>query len=161
MQRENLGLRGWVCLCKSTIARVIAGLFTPNSGKVTFEGVDLTGLKSEKERRPMRRHQMQMVFQNPYTSMNLMHEDFLGHHRRANCFSMETDSATRTKLVRLFHDLLDHVGLGKMAGVKYPHEFSGGPATRYFYRSCLATRPRLRFVDEPTSALDARYRRRS
>ncbi|WP_438876173.1 ATP-binding cassette domain-containing protein, partial [Bacillus cereus group sp. Bce031] len=54
---------------KSTIARVIAGLYQPNEGRVTFEGIDLTALKSEKQRRPIRR-QMQMVFQNPYTSMN-------------------------------------------------------------------------------------------
>jgi peptide/nickel transport system ATP-binding protein len=129
---------------------VIAGLYAPNSGKVTFEGVDLTGLKSEKERRPMRR-QMQMVFQNPYTSMN----------PRMKIFDIIAEPIRFHKLTRnenetrqIVHDLLEHVGLGKMAGVKYPHEFSGGQRQRISIARALATRPRLLICDEPTSALD-------
>ncbi|MCL4120253.1 UNVERIFIED_CONTAM: hypothetical protein GTU68_047572 [Idotea baltica] len=147
---ETFGLVGESGSGKSTIARVIAGLYAPNSGKVTFEGVDLTGLKSEKERRPMRR-QMQMVFQNPYTSMN----------PRMKIFDIIAEPIRFHKLTRnenetrqIVHDLLDHVGLGQMAGVKYPHEFSGGQRQRISIARALATRPRLLICDEPTSALD-------
>ncbi len=147
---ETFGLVGESGSGKSTIARVIAGLYAPNSGKVTFEGVDLTGLKSEKERRPMRR-QMQMVFQNPYTSMN----------PRMKIFDIIAEPIRFHKLTRnenetrqIVYDLLDHVGLGRMAGVKYPHEFSGGQRQRISIARALATRPRLLICDEPTSALD-------
>lgn len=147
---ETFGLVGESGSGKSTIARVIAGLYAPNSGKVTFEGIDLTGLKSEKERRPVRR-QMQMVFQNPYTSMN----------PRMKIFDIIAEPIRFHKLTRneaetrqIVNDLLDHVGLGRMAGVKYPHEFSGGQRQRISIARALATRPRLLICDEPTSALD-------
>ncbi|CAH0524316.1 dipeptide ABC transporter ATP-binding protein [Vibrio hippocampi] len=147
---ETFGLVGESGSGKSTIARVIAGLYAPNSGKVTFEGIDLTALKSEKERRPMRR-QMQMVFQNPYTSMNprMKIYDIIAEPIR---FHKLTANESETK--RIVEDLLEHVGLGKMAGVKYPHEFSGGQRQRISIARALATRPRLLICDEPTSALD-------
>ncbi|WP_265716977.1 ATP-binding cassette domain-containing protein, partial [Serratia grimesii] len=66
---ETFGLVGESGSGKSTIARAITGLYPPDTGKIFFEGIDLTALKSERERRPLRR-QMQMVFQNPYSSMN-------------------------------------------------------------------------------------------
>ncbi|UGA54842.1 dipeptide ABC transporter ATP-binding protein [Vibrio sp. VB16] len=147
---ETFGLVGESGSGKSTIARIIAGLYKPNSGKVTFEGIDLTGLKSEKERRPMRR-QMQMVFQNPYTSMNPRMKifDIIAEPIR---FHKLTRNETETR--EIVHDLLDHVGLGRMAGLKYPHEFSGGQRQRISIARALATRPRLLICDEPTSALD-------
>lgn len=147
---ETFGLVGESGSGKSTIARVIAGLYAPNEGKVTFEGIDLTAIKSERERRPFRR-QMQMVFQNPYTSMN----------PRMKVFDIIAEPIRFHKLTRneaetrqIVHDLLDHVGLGRMAGVKYPHEFSGGQRQRISIARALATRPRLLICDEPTSALD-------
>lgn len=147
---ETFGLVGESGSGKSTIARVIAGLYEPNSGRVSFEGVDLTSLRSEKERRPLRR-QMQMVFQNPYTSMN----------PRMKIFDIIAEPIRFHKLTRneaetrsIVNDLLDHVGLGRMAGVKYPHEFSGGQRQRISIARALATRPRLLICDEPTSALD-------
>ena len=147
---ETFGLVGESGSGKSTIARVIAGLYQPNEGKVTFEGVDLTALKSEKERRPLRRA-MQMVFQNPYTSMNprmrvfdIVAEPIRFHHLTQN------EAETRS----VVNDLLDHVGLGREAGLKYPHEFSGGQRQRISIARALATRPRLLICDEPTSALD-------
>ncbi|MDN3679613.1 ABC transporter ATP-binding protein [Vibrio tapetis subsp. quintayensis] len=147
---ETFGLVGESGSGKSTIARIIAGLYAPDSGTVSFESVDLTSLKSEKERRPMRR-QMQMVFQNPYTSMNprmkifdIIAEPIRFHKLTAN------EAETRT----IVNDLLDHVGLGVMAGLKYPHEFSGGQRQRISIARALATRPRLLICDEPTSALD-------
>jgi peptide/nickel transport system ATP-binding protein len=147
---ETFGLVGESGSGKSTIARIIAGLYTPNSGKVTFEGVDLTALKSEKARRPLRR-QMQMVFQNPYTSMNARMKvfDIIAEPIR---FHQLTGDESKTRQV--VHDLLDYVGLGYAAGVKYPHEFSGGQRQRISIARALATRPRLLICDEPTSALD-------
>lgn len=147
---ETFGLVGESGSGKSTIARVIAGLYQPNEGRVTFEGIDLTALKSEKQRRPIRR-QMQMVFQNPYTSMNprmkvmdIIAEPIRFHHL--------TDNESQTR--QIVYDLLEYVGLGRMAGVKYPHEFSGGQRQRISIARALATRPRLLICDEPTSALD-------
>ncbi|GAD91399.1 MULTISPECIES: ABC transporter ATP-binding protein [Vibrio] len=147
---ETFGLVGESGSGKSTIARVIAGLYAPDAGKVTFEGIDLTALKSEKERRPMRR-QMQMVFQNPYTSMNPRMKifDIIAEPIR---FHKLTANETETR--QIVNDLLDHVGLGRMAAVKYPHEFSGGQRQRISIARALATRPRLLICDEPTSALD-------
>lgn len=147
---ETFGLVGESGSGKSTIARVIAGLYAPNSGKVCFEGIDLTALKSENERRPMRR-QMQMVFQNPYTSMNPRMKifDIIAEPIR---FHKLTRSEAETR--QIVHDLLEHVGLGTMAGVKYPHEFSGGQRQRISIARALATRPSLLICDEPTSALD-------
>ncbi|MGB2078321.1 MAG: dipeptide ABC transporter ATP-binding protein [Vibrio sp.] len=147
---ETFGLVGESGSGKSTIARVIAGLYQPNSGKVTFEGIDLTAIKSERERRPFRR-QMQMVFQNPYTSMNPRMKifDIIAEPIR---FHKLTENEQQTRMI--VHDLLDHVGLGRMAAVKYPHEFSGGQRQRISIARALATRPRLLICDEPTSALD-------
>jgi peptide/nickel transport system ATP-binding protein len=147
---ETFGLVGESGSGKSTIARVIAGLYPPNEGKVTFEGIDLTALKNEKERRPIRR-QMQMVFQNPYTSMNprMKIYDIIAEPIRFHKLA-----SSEIQIRSIVHDLLDHVGLGKMAGVKYPHEFSGGQRQRISIARALATRPRLLICDEPTSALD-------
>jgi len=147
---ETFGLVGESGSGKSTIARVIAGLYPPNEGKITFEGIDLTALKSEKERRPIRR-QMQMVFQNPYTSMNprMKIYDIIAEPIRFHKLA-----ESEQQIQQIVFDLLDHVGLGKMAGVKYPHEFSGGQRQRISIARALATRPRLLICDEPTSALD-------
>jgi peptide/nickel transport system ATP-binding protein len=147
---ETFGLVGESGSGKSTIARVITGLYPPNEGKITFEGIDLTAIKSERERRPFRR-QMQMVFQNPYTSMNprMKIYDIIAEPIRFHKLA-----ANESQIQQIVFDLLDHVGLGKMAGVKYPHEFSGGQRQRISIARALATRPRLLICDEPTSALD-------
>ncbi|KLV06061.1 ABC transporter ATP-binding protein [Photobacterium ganghwense] len=147
---ETFGLVGESGSGKSTIARVIAGLYPPNSGQVIFEGIDLTALKTENERRPLRR-QMQMVFQNPYSSMNPRMKifDIIAEPIR---FHKLADSEAQVR--QIVGDLLDHVGLGRSAGVKYPHEFSGGQRQRISIARALATRPRLLICDEPTSALD-------
>ena len=147
---ETFGLVGESGSGKSTIARVITGLYPPNEGQIIFEGIDLTALKSEKERRPFRR-QMQMVFQNPYSSLNprmkvadIIAEPIRFHHLAEN----------ERQIQDIVGDLLDHVGLGRQAGLKYPHEFSGGQRQRISIARALATRPRLLICDEPTSALD-------
>lgn len=94
---------------------------------------------------------MQMVFQNPYTSMNprMKIADIIAEPIR---FHKLTESESQTR--QIVNDLLDHVGLGSASGVKYPHEFSGGQRQRISIARALATRPRLLICDEPTSALD-------
>lgn len=147
---ESFGLVGESGSGKSTIARIITGLYQPDDGEVIFEGRDLAGLLSEKERQPYRR-QMQMIFQNPYSSLNprMKVKDIIAEpmvfHKLTN------DYAETQQIVR---DLLDYVGLAKGAGDKYPHEFSGGQRQRISIARALATRPRLLICDEPTSALD-------
>ena len=147
---ETFGLVGESGSGKSTIARAITGLYPPDTGKIVFEGIDLTALKGEHERRPLRR-QMQMVFQNPYSSMNprMKVRDIIAEpirfHRLAE---------SERQIEQIVGDLLDHVGLGRGAGVKYPHEFSGGQRQRISIARALATRPRFLICDEPTSALD-------
>ncbi len=147
---ETFGLVGESGSGKSTIARVIAGLYPPNEGKIVFEGIDLTALKSEHERRPLRR-QMQMVFQNPYSSMNprMKVADIIAEPIRFHKLA-----ENERQIEQIVGDLLDHVGLGRQAGLKYPHEFSGGQRQRISIARALATRPRLLICDEPTSALD-------
>ena len=147
---ETFGLVGESGSGKSTIARVITGLYPPHEGQIIFEGIDLTALKTEKERRPFRRA-MQMVFQNPYSSLNprMKVADIIAEPIRFH------NLAENERLVQeIVGDLLDHVGLGRKAGVKYPHEFSGGQRQRISIARALATRPRLLICDEPTSALD-------
>ena len=94
---------------------------------------------------------MQMVFQNPYTSMNprMKIYDIIAEPIRFHKLA-----ASESQIQQIVFDLLDHVGLGRMAGVKYPHEFSGGQRQRISIARALATRPRLLICDEPTSALD-------
>ena len=147
---ETFGLVGESGSGKSTIARAITGLYPPDTGKIFFEGIDLTALKSERERRPLRR-QMQMVFQNPYSSMNprMKVRDIIAEPIRFHKLA-----SSESQIEGIVSDLLDHVGLGRGAGVKYPHEFSGGQRQRISIARALATRPRFLICDEPTSALD-------
>ncbi|MRI34720.1 ABC transporter ATP-binding protein [Endozoicomonas sp. OPT23] len=146
---ETFGLVGESGSGKSTIARVIAGLYRPDAGAIEFAGRDITHL-SEKERMPFRR-QIQMVFQNPYSSMNarMTVKDIIAEPIRFHKLA-ESEQQIR----QITADLLDHVGLGQKAGIKYPHEFSGGQRQRISIARALATRPRFLICDEPTSALD-------
>ncbi len=146
---ETFGLVGESGSGKSTIARIIAGLYRPDSGDINFAGIDIARM-TEKERKPFRR-QIQMVFQNPYSSMNarMTVQDIIAEPMR---FHKLAESERHVQSI--VADLLDHVGLGKAAGVKYPHEFSGGQRQRISIARALATRPRFLICDEPTSALD-------
>ncbi|WP_461536836.1 dipeptide ABC transporter ATP-binding protein [Spongorhabdus nitratireducens] len=146
---ETFGLVGESGSGKSTIARIIAGLYQPDSGSINYAGTDLTRL-SDKQRIPFRR-QIQMVFQNPYSSLNprMSVHDIIAEPIRFHSLARpgrETDG--------IVADLLDHVGLGAASGVKFPHEFSGGQRQRISIARALATRPRFLICDEPTSALD-------
>ena len=149
LEGETFGLVGESGSGKSTIARVIAGLYPADSGDIEFAGTDLTRM-NEKQRKPLRR-QIQMVFQNPYTSMNarMTVDNIIAEPIRFHGLA-ESEQQIRS----IVADLLDHVGLGSTAGVKYPHEFSGGQRQRISIARALATRPRFLICDEPTSALD-------
>ena len=147
---EIFGLVGESGSGKSTIARMIAGLYQPTSGEILFDGTDIARMAPGKERRPFQR-QMQMIFQDPYSSLNprMRVGDIVAepikHHRLA---------ASGEERRGIVADLLEHVGLGAEAARKYPHEFSGGQRQRISIARALATRPRFLICDEPTSALD-------
>lgn len=147
---EVFGLVGESGSGKSTVARLIAGLYTPTNGRVLFNGVDLTGLKDEKRMNAFRR-QIQMVFQDPYSSLNprMRVQEIVAEPIRFHRLA-EGEAQTR----RVVADLLDVVGLGASAAQRYPHEFSGGQRQRICIARALATRPRFLICDEPTSALD-------
>ncbi len=147
---ETFGLVGESGSGKSTVARAITGLYPPDSGEIIFEGQVITDIKSEKERLPIRR-QMQMVFQNPYSSLNprMKVSDIVAEPIRFHRLA-----GSEIQIRQIVDDLLDHVGLTRAASSKYPHEFSGGQRQRISIARALATRPRLLLCDEPTSALD-------
>ncbi|SAH86814.1 ABC transporter ATP-binding protein [Bordetella ansorpii] len=147
---EVFGLVGESGSGKSTVARLISGLYTPSSGSVTFAGTNLTALRGERALTPFRR-QIQMVFQDPYSSVNprMRVLDIVAEPIR---FHKLADSEAQAR--RIVADLLDVVGLGAQAAQRYPHEFSGGQRQRICIARALATRPRFLICDEPTSALD-------
>ncbi|MCB4379260.1 ABC transporter ATP-binding protein, partial [Synechococcus sp. MU1644] len=146
---EVFGLVGESGSGKSTVARMIATLYETNGGHIYFDGTDITQLASREERDAYRR-QIQMIFQDPFSSLNprmrvdaIVAEPVL-HHK------LLSGSAVQDRV----DELLDRVGLGADAGRKYPHEFSGGQRQRISIARALATQPRFLICDEPTSALD-------
>lgn len=147
---ESFGLVGESGSGKSTLARCLTGLYRPDGGEIIFEGQALTALANEKARMPYRR-QMQMVFQNPYSSLNprMRVADIIAEPMRVHRL---VDGAAETEAI--VADLLAVVRLPGDAGRKHPHEFSGGQRQRISIARALALRPRLIICDEPTSALD-------
>ncbi|MEM8975414.1 MAG: ABC transporter ATP-binding protein [Pseudomonadota bacterium] len=147
---EVFGLVGESGSGKSTVARMITGIYPPTGGKITFAGQDLTALRSRREAAPWRR-QMQMVFQDPFSSLNgrMRVRDII-----AEPIMFHKLASTRSDAGKIVDDLLDIVGLGAQAAMKFPHEFSGGQRQRISIARALATQPRFLICDEPTSALD-------
>ncbi|MFK5979661.1 MAG: ABC transporter ATP-binding protein [Rhizobiaceae bacterium] len=147
---EVFGIVGESGSGKSTIARMVTGIYKPTGGQIEFAGADLTAMTTAKEINPWRR-QMQMVFQDPFSSLNarMRVEDIV-----AEPIQFHKQVATNSECYAIVHDLLDIVGLGKVAARKFPHEFSGGQRQRISIARALATRPRFLVCDEPTSALD-------
>ncbi|SFC22565.1 ABC transporter ATP-binding protein [Peribacillus sp. B-H-3] len=145
---ETLGLVGESGCGKSTTGRMLLRLLEPSEGKIYFEGKDITTL-SQGEMRKMRR-EMQMVFQDPFASLNPRHtvekilEEPLIVHGTA-------DKKERKRRVK---ELLEIVGLSSYHAKRYPHQFSGGQRQRIGIARALAVNPKLIIADEPVSALD-------
>src|SRR5688500_10152714 len=134
---ETLGLVGESGCGKSTVGRAIIRLYEPTGGRVVFDGKDITHL-GERELRPLRRR-MQMVFQDPYASLNPRHSvgRIVGEPARAH------RTVPRRELSRRVAELLRIVGLPADAASRYPHEFSGGQRQRIGVARALALNPDL------------------
>ena len=145
---QTMGLVGETGCGKSTLARCIAGLIPVTAGKVYFEGHDITNL-SRRTMQPYRR-QIQMIFQDPYGSLNprrrvgaIIGDPFAVHK-----------TATGGERKRAVQDLMARVGLNPEHYNRFPAEFSGGQRQRIGVARALALRPKLIICDEPVSALD-------
>ena len=145
---ETLGLVGESGCGKSTIGRQLVGLETPTEGKIYYQGSDISALKSREMHQI--RTQLQMVFQDPYSSLNprkhiyeILSQPMLYHH-----------ISTKASIEKDLERLLDMVGLPKHVLGRYPHEFSGGQRQRIGIAKALSLNPKFIVCDEPVSALD-------
>lgn len=146
---ETLGLVGESGCGKTTVGRTIIGLYRPSAGRVAYKGVDLdraTGLHRRKNRR-----QMQMIFQDPYASLNprMTVGDIIGEP-----ISIHRPGMTKKQRNERINELLNMVGLNPEHANRYPHEFSGGQRQRIGIARALAVEPKLIVCDEPVSAVD-------
>lgn len=147
-QGETLGVVGESGCGKSTMGRAILRLIEPTEGSIQFAGKNITQM-SKSEMRAMRR-EMQLVFQDPYASLNprysiaqTLMEPMQIHHL-----------GTKQNQIKLVHALLQRVGLDPENAKRYPHEFSGGQRQRIGIARALAVDPKLIILDEPVAALD-------
>jgi oligopeptide transport system ATP-binding protein len=145
---ETLGLVGESGCGKSTTGRTILQLYRPTSGSVVFDGVDLIKIKGE-ELRHMRR-KMQMIFQDPYASLNprMTVGEIVGEPLIVHKIGTQKEIGERVA------NLLELVGLNPAFSTRYPHEFSGGQRQRIGVARALALQPSFIVCDEPISALD-------
>ena len=145
---ETLGLVGESGCGKSTTGRTILQLYRPTSGSVQFEDVDLVHLKGEELRKIRRK--MQMIFQDPYASLNprMTVADIVGEPLTVH------DVAKGKEIQDRVNHLLELVNLNPSFASRYPHEFSGGQRQRIGVARALALQPSFIICDEPISALD-------
>ncbi len=145
---ETLGLVGESGCGKSTTGRTIVRLYRPTGGRIEFDGTDITTLGGDQLRRMRRR--MQMVFQDPYSSLNprMNVAGIVGEPLDIHKIGTPHERRERVR------ELLGVVGLNPEFGVRYPHEFSGGQRQRIGVARALAVNPELIVADEPISALD-------
>ncbi|MFN8983375.1 MAG: ATP-binding cassette domain-containing protein, partial [Alphaproteobacteria bacterium] len=132
---------------KSTVARLAVGLYRPSAGQVMFDGRNLAEARAASDQR----RRMQMIFQDPYASLNPRWRvrDIIAEPIRA--FGLLPDRAAQEARVA---ELLTQVGLSPLDGHKFPHEFSGGQRQRISIARALSSNPEFLVCDEPTSALD-------
>jgi oligopeptide transport system ATP-binding protein len=145
---ETLGLVGESGCGKSTTGRAILQLIRPTEGSVNFDGVELTKLPSEQVRKM--RAEMQMVFQDPYGSLDPRYTVGQIISEPLENFKRGNKNEVRDEVARL----LEVVGLNPYYVNRFPHEFSGGQRQRIGIARALALRPKLIVADEPVSALD-------
>ncbi len=162
-QGETFGIVGESGSGKSTTARLISRLLDPTAGEVHFAERDIARLRGSELK--LLRRELQMVFQDPYSSLNprrtigsivaeplaIHHAELAGSGRRAPVSASRSARAERKRAVQ---ELMEMVGLNPEHYNRYPHEFSGGQRQRIGIARALALRPRLLIADEPVSALD-------
>jgi len=147
---ESFGLVGESGSGKSTIAKMIVNLYQPSAGDIFFDKICVSKIKNKSELMKFRK-QIQMIFQDPYSSLNgrLKVKDII-----AEPIKLHNPYITNLDLNNYIFDLLESVELSQKSAERYPHEFSGGQRQRISIARALATQPRLLVCDEPTSALD-------
>ncbi|WP_374718824.1 ABC transporter ATP-binding protein [Parageobacillus toebii] len=145
---ETLGIVGESGCGKSTTGRMLLRLIEPTEGSIVFEGKEVTKL-SKSELRKMRRD-MQMIFQDPFASLNPRHtvEKILEEPLVVHGIGSKEERKKRVQ------EMLEVVGLGRYHAKRYPHQFSGGQRQRIGIARALMTNPKLIIADEPVSALD-------
>ena len=145
---ETLGLVGESGCGKTTVGRTLLRLYEPTAGRILFDGTDVAGLSGRELRRL--RARMQMVFQDPYSSLNPRQNvgNIVAEPLRIH--GIPEGSSVEQRVA----ELLDIVGLPSGAAARYPHEFSGGQRQRIGVARALAVNPDLIVADEPVSALD-------